>query len=220
MYEQMEIAESLTPVQRWDWNEVHDQQYDIILEIYNDYKNGVAKQYWPLINTNRLAKILLDYAYKGYVRDEIGTLEIAQQIIDNVARIYANTILCGHAEINPIDYMHNYLDTEIIDEEHFNAFTDEYLWDDKQGCYRISDYGLGLLCNICNKMTQCVNAEQLLALISEALNVYHQRSNLSTWLVEGGQEELCRLSNLELTVQRGPYMDNITLIPTWINDDE
>lgn len=36
------------------------------------------------------------------------------------------------------------------------------------------------------------------ALISAALNVYHQRSNLSAWLVEGGQEELNRLSNLKL----------------------
>jgi len=200
IYEQMEIAETLTLVQCWDWNDISEQQGDIVMEIAKDYENGVTKQPWQTIHTSRLSKILLDYAHKGYVRDEIGVIEIAQQIIDNVARLLVNTILCGHTMSSPMAYVRGYDEFVDVDEAEFNAFTDEYLWDDKQGCYRISDYGLGLLCNICNKMPQCVSAEQLLALISAALNVYHQRSDLSAWLVEGGQEELCRLSNLDLAM--------------------
>jgi len=201
IYEQMEIAETLTLVQRWDWDNLSDQAHDIVSEIYEDYQNGVAQQRWTLIYTHRLGKILRDYALKGYVRDEIGVIEIAQQIIDNVARLFVNTIMCGHTAISPIDYLREYIRSDIdIDVEDFNAFTDEYFWDADQGCFRISDYGLVMLADICCEMTQCVSAEQLLALISAALNVYHQRSDLSAWLVEGGQEELCRLSNLDLAM--------------------
>lgn len=197
----------MTPVELNEFEGVYSREWQIVHSIYQDYLSGVKKQAWSVIKTHRLAKILKDYAKTGIIRDEEGVIEVAEEIIQKTAALYVNTILCGHTSIDPVPYLEEELD-EKIDTEKFEAFTDEYLFDDEVGQYRISDYGLGKLMDICYEMEECKTAIELLSCISMALNVMHQRSNLSAWLIEGGIQRLKELSNLDVHAICPPYQSS------------
>ena len=194
----------LSAVEAHEFSCVYEHEYDVLAEIIEDYNNNRKKQSWPLIKTSRLAKILRDYAISHVVRDEMGVIEIAEQIILITARLYVNTILCGHSRTSWRDYV-NGCDCEIDDLDSFESFTDDYLFDDEAGQYRISDYALSKLMIAIDEMVVSSSAEELLSHISIILNICHMRSDLSSWFIEGGSAKLRELNEMPLYM---PDTDN------------
>lgn len=175
---------------------VYEREWEVVDTIMGDYMNGISKQPWSPMKADRLAKILRDYAKTGVVRDEKGLEQIATEIFDKVAALLVNTVLCSHSPMCPIVYLKEY-GYENVDRDMFEKFSDDYFWDDTCGQWRISDK-VGELVGKCHEMQACLTHEDLLCRISELLNIIHMRSDISSWLIDGGNRRLSELSNMNI----------------------
>ena len=147
-------------------------------------------QPWLLVKTPRLAKIFRDYMSLGFVRDEKGINEIADKFVTITAKLTVNTILCGHTPNDPMEYLQDgsFGEDVVIDEKEFSEWGDNYFFDEKSGSWRISDYGLQPLQELCLElMRKGMTAESKLQTINKMLMIVHQRSDLSSWFVKGGR---------------------------------
>ena len=160
---------------------------DIMREFYEARKKGVAKpnsQPWTLIPAARLIKIWKDYARYGVVHDINGLNEIADRIIKNVARLAANTEFVGHTMVDPEEEYAEDFEYYGIKKKDMGRFMN-FIQDDK-----FSDYALKPLQDIVFEMMGAKTPEQRLILIDRALNVIHQRGDISAIFVEGGRDTL------------------------------
>jgi len=177
--------------------------YDIVDEESNDLFNEMMthekgeRQKWEVIRAPRLIKIWNDYVTLGFVRDEKGLDDIADRLVRNVAKLELNTQMMGHTshgwlydewkdmyELSDEDYEKI---KEIVDS------ADDPFFDDENGSWRLSDYGLGPLQNLAGQILDAETPEEKLILIDQALNVCHQRSDLASWFIEGGTSTLNKL---------------------------
>jgi len=75
-------------------------------------------------------------------------------------------------------------------------FLDYYTGDPDMGEY-ISDYGLGPLMTLINKLVNKKTPEEKLLIVDRMLNVIHPRSDIAKWYVEGGSSSLNKLSGYQ-----------------------
>jgi hypothetical protein len=181
----------------WDlYEKLDDVKRDILSGFLYDKKRGVKKQPWKVIPFPRLRKIWEDFMRTGIVRDTAG-LEMIEDIIQtNILKLYVNTELSGHSEVDPDDDFEEYGYTE-QDKENFWDYVHEisdYAW---------SDFGgrrLGLT-TLLNNMRRARTPEEKVPIIDQILNVVHQRSDLAALFVEGGSAALSQLSGSPAEVQ-------------------
>ena len=167
--------------------------FETINNILSDFlehkKMGIKEQPWVVIPFPRLKKIWEDFMRNGFVRDIRG-LEVIENIVqNNIIKLYANTVLCGHTSINPDDEFEEFGFTE-EDRDDF------YDYIDKISDYAFSDFGgrrLGLL-TLLKQLRKAKTPEEKIVIIDQILNVAHQRSDLASWFIEGGSYSLSKLS--------------------------
>lgn len=132
----------------------------------------------------------------GVVRDTRGLETIEEIITENILKLYVNTELAGHTQVNPDDDFEEYDYTE-QDKEDFWDYIKE-----------ISDYGFSDfggrrpgLTTLLGHLRKARTPEEKVPIIDQILNVVHQRSDLAALFVEGGSAALSQLSGSPSEVQ-------------------
>lgn len=122
-------------------------------------------------------------------------------ILRNTAFLEAMTDIGGHSPCFPVDefnevffpdrekYIKDFSEIQKIldDEDTFPTWSN--------GQWLLSDYAIKPLTEIVWKMYQTEDADEILVELNKALDIYHQRSDLSELFVHGGQEALTKVSN-------------------------
>lgn len=171
------------------YESVLEEQSSIMAEYYRPSRKKGQHMSWSVVPFARLKKIWEDYSKFGFIRDENGINNIADQIFHILARLQAATDLAGHGgsvdfkedigckEPNPknTDFYFSFLETEYGTP--------------------ISDYGLRKLWSIVEKLMSAKSPEEKLLLIDQMLNVIHQRGDLAALFIEGGSASLSQLSS-------------------------
>ncbi|MGO9378132.1 MAG: hypothetical protein ACLP29_06220 [Dissulfurispiraceae bacterium] len=191
---------------------------DAIMDVVNEWKEKKGTldpvQSWRLIPAARLIKIWNDYVKLGFVRDDKGMEMIAEIATENVAKITANTILCGHTESRPEGVVADMFE---IAEGEADALLDG-IWD---FAWNISDYGLKPLNDYVFLLSKTKSSEEKLLIVDHILNVTHARSDLASWFVEGGSKTLSILagdpcgrlySKFESLYRDGKDLEEISLL--------
>jgi hypothetical protein len=117
--------------------------------------------------------------------------QITSTVVNNIHKLEVNTKLAGHERENPSQYAESVTGQE-HPEDHFDKL--EHFFDDEKGNWRISDYAMKPLTELAMKMENTFDPKEQLQLVDRALNLVHQRSDLSSWFVQGGQKTLNRLA--------------------------
>ena len=172
------------------------EYYELIDDAHRDVirnfkSNPDKKQDWRVIPAAKLIKIYNDYIKYGFVRDSKGLDEIAQIMINNTNKLYANTFFMEHTESDPKYWFEE-------EEEHWDDNLDQKFIEhveDENGAWRISDYALKPLIELSIKLYSENNDEQKLQIIDRMLNVIHARSDCAAFFVEGGSKTLNHLAN-------------------------
>ena len=146
-------------------------------------------QPWDVVPAARLTKIWNDYANSGVVRDVRGIDQIAETIVDNIARLQVNTIVAGHTQLDPEEYLEAYLDEDDPDPSATIAKMVDWIPDD-----RFSDYAMEPLIKDAIDIVGARTPEEKLIAIDRSLNRIHQRGELAKFFVEGGVGTLNRIS--------------------------
>lgn len=162
----------------------------------NKGKKNVT-QSWKLISKDMLIKEW-DYNSKtGLTHDNV--IEKIQTIcIDNYLKLYVNTILFGHSSTVPFGYAESWLD-ENETRESFDEWMEDFedFACDKNGNWRISDYGLDKIGNLILSLLEEEDNNKKLFWIDQILSVTHQRSDLASWFVEEGSKTLSFMFSMQ-----------------------
>lgn len=172
-----------------------ERMRDIIIHI----QQGVKEQPWAYIPFPRVKRIWGDYAKLGFVRDEKGMQMIVDTAYENIAKVYANTVLCGHDTWLPEEMLEDHgLDRDswydlMGDSNYFNH-KEENGWVQ----LRISDYAMEALNQCAPALLYAQTPEKQLRIVDGVFNIVHQRSDIASWFVKGGRAKLMELSEMEV----------------------
>lgn len=159
---------------------------DMVDRLTADYRAGRPLD-WPVVPAKLLHRVWSDFVRDGHVRDEQALDRIFTSMRDNVLRLEIATVVAGHCEQSPGDL----LDDRIApgDMEPFC----EWLIAGEDG-WRISDYGLAPLQECIALAFEARTPAQRLKYLDRALNVTHQRGDLSKLFVEGGRRTVVEVT--------------------------
>lgn len=165
-------------------------------EIIEDIQKGVKEQPWTYIPFPRVKRIWGDYARFGFVRDDKGIDKIGDIVYENIAKVYANTVLCGHDTWLP-DMLEDYgLDSdswyELMGYSNYFDHKEENGWVQ----LRISDYAMKALNQCAASLLLDQSSERKLRLVDGIFNIVHRRSDIASWFVKGGSDALMELSEM------------------------
>jgi len=216
------INEELQKLFEWEETDTHDdiiyslyeQRDEVLRETIRDFMEKPLGTYqpWRLIPFIKLKKLFEDALKFGFIRDEKLLDDIEYRLIRNLLKLDVNTELCGHMSSFPEDDITDLGYTMEKFNEKNNNSNDVYFEDPKSGQWRISDYGLKPLWNIGEKLIREKDDKRKLSLISQFLDVVHQRSDMASWFVEGGSSSLNKISGME--------RENKNIIKNEINEIE
>ena len=175
-----------------DYRDRRDYQLDDLATFLKNSK-GKGHVPWNKIPANKLKRIWLDYGKTGVVRDEKGLEQIADLMLNNIARLRASTDMMDHSEhdVRPELEDNGYIFTD----EQWNEWMSNVFTDKEHGNWMLSDYGLPKLENLYVKIYNADTPEKKIFFIDQALNVVHQRSDLANMFVEGGSSTLTTIAN-------------------------
>lgn len=162
------------------------QEQQAVQDVLEEFKTKEpdGRQPWPVVPLGRVKKIWEDYMKTGFVRDEKGIEQIAQRMIANTHRLFANTYLMGHTEQDPKSEFEDFG----MDEEAINNFGD-YATDEK-GNWRLSDSALRPLQEDAFELAKTYDPVQQLQIIDRMFGRVHPRSDLAALFIEGGSSSL------------------------------
>lgn len=198
-----------------DWHPYYDSiEENGVYAVLNDFFNRKTdKQQWtPLIQPEMYKKALSEFIKFGkfihfptkYIYQWIGI------IMNNTAKLRANTILAGHDTFLPMEELE-----EIVEyhPEYFKNAIDKFGEINKDNYYDIlefigiydwmampdgsdawSDFGLKPLEKIISKYNENMAPEQTIVLINKALDCSHMRGDLSSIFIVGGSKTLTSIS--------------------------
>ena len=172
-----------------DWFEARDSFLSNAAQSFFDTpdKANWKVQMWPRVPAARLKKIWTDYARTGVVRDERGMNDISRTIITAIASLDASNAASGHDNFDPRPEVQEAADRDFTDEE-WEQFQAGLV--DESGGWLVSDYGLPKLAPLAQELGMTDDSARQLLIVDQILNITHQRSDLSAWIVEGGKSTL------------------------------
>lgn len=174
------------------WDLVIDAREQIVREFFSKGRKKGSMMSWSVIPISRMTKIWQDFSQRGIVNDERGLEAIADQIIHILARLRAATDLSGHSQVSPEEIMEEY--GYRLTKQNESDFYDYFL-ETPYGT-PISDYGLNPLWKLAFQLTSASTAEEKLVIITQMLDVVHQRGDLAALFVEGGSSAMSQLGGM------------------------
>lgn len=200
------LIESLHSNNYNDISDVHEEmtniksnmiyEFSVDLKKYKKQKKNkefTYRQEWTVVPFGIVSKIWNDFSKLGFVPENQynNLIKIQDMIITNAIKIDINTEYCGHASYMDIETLDDYN----ITKDDVNEYYGEWCEDDK-GINRISDYGIEPMFKSIIKLLNSKTAEDKLIYIDHIFNIAHQRSDLSSWLIEGGSKSFNTLAGI------------------------
>ena len=170
-----------------------ERRDEALQEMGNHIKHKKGRIHWHTISATLLKKTWLIFGkYQKINENDID--KIADNILTNIAKLYAANELQGHSENYYVrEELADNFGIEFTDEEWNNIDYDAFT--DKHGHDFTSDYGIKPLQNIYSIIFNAKTPEEKLYACDKALNVVHQRNDLAAMFVEGGQTTLTQIAN-------------------------
>lgn len=171
------------------WSQIQDK---IVESFLGAYRKGQKYLPWKKVSANDLIRVWKNFAKNNYtVHDrDLNLLDkISHQIMYNIVALWIGNLLSGHDQIDPKEFLSEYIDEDNIDDNFFENFLSL-----EDGSWVVSDYGLPYLLKLFPKIYNAKTAEEKLYAIDKVLNVVHQRNDLSEYFVEGGVRTLMKVS--------------------------
>lgn len=154
----------------------------------------------PLIEPTEYEKAALEFVKYGYILrfPAKKILNWKSIILHNFIKLEAFSDLAGHSQNFPIDEVSDAFEMEFESSgagfEFLSEYDDEMFPTWSNGHYFISDYGIKPLGEIAKELLDTNDINKIIPLVSKALDVSHQRSDLSELFIKGGTESLNKLS--------------------------
>jgi len=204
-------------LESFGFNDVHDyyEEYDdVYREILQQMVNGdttpiVLRKIKPQMYQQALNEFV---RYGKLMRYPTKYVEQWKDIvIRNTILLDVITMFYGHTSYFDVDTFNDYVLNTDETGEHVNDWTEAFEYIEKMGYENtleafmpkfsnghdlISDYGLQPLAKIVSQLLETQDPNEILVLINKALDVSHQRSDLSELFIEGGERTLDRISGL------------------------
>jgi len=166
--------------------EMYELFDEIIYEVIEDYRNRQPgeKQEWRVLDLPTVQRIWLDFVTTGRIKDVKGMEKIADLVIKNVGKLYANTVLAGHTPQDPNEEPYEFTDEEIEDDSDGKLDFKNYI-DDGHGQMRISDYALDPLLTDAAELMGEMEPEKMVMIVDRIFNRVHQRGEVSEYFIKG-----------------------------------
>lgn len=202
----------------YDYYEEYENLFREILQ--NMVNKSNEKIRLRKINPNMYQKALNEFIKFGkLVHYPTKYIELWKEIvIENFMYLDVITMFFGHTSYFDIDSFNdnvlyndgnedNYISDwteamEYIEEMGYDNILDNMLPQFSNGHDLISDYGLEPLGVIIRELIETTDPNKIIILINKALDVSHQRSDLSEIFIEGGEASLNRISGVDENVMR------------------
>lgn len=200
--------------------EYYERYDNLFTEILMDMVNRSTKKHvLRKINPNMYQKALNDFMKFGEITN-YPTKYIEDWkniIINNYMYLDVITMFYGHTNYFDVDTFNDMvLNTdetgnrvndwseamEYIEENGYDEILDNILPKFSNGHDLISDYGLEPLRKIVHELLTTTDPNEVLVLINRALDISHQRSDLSEIFIEGGEQSLNRISGVDENIMR------------------
>lgn len=205
------------------FNDVYDyyEEYDeVFYEILNQMMTGdktpiVLRKIKPQMYQQALNEFIKYGAIIRYPTKYIYNWK--DIVIRNTIFLDVNTMFYGHTSGFDVDRFNDFVLNADETGESVSDWSEawEYMekmgYDDNleffmpkfsNGHDLISDYGLEPLRKVVEQLMETQDPNQILVLINKALDISHQRSDLSELFIEGGEHVLDRISGLTETIAR------------------
>jgi len=199
------------------FNDIHDyyDEYDnifrnILSNMVNKSKNKIKLK---KIKPSMYQKALDDFIKFGEIT-HYPTNYIRQWkniVIENTIMLDVITMFMGHASYFDVDSFNDSLFGDDNVEKHVPDWSEAWEYMGKMGYVDalddflpkftnghdlISDYGLEPLQKIVEELIKTNDPDKIIVLINKALDISHQRSDLSEIFIEGGESSLDRISGI------------------------
>jgi len=184
IFEAIQMQESIQDV-------LEEVLYETIHEVLNEFRNDPdGKQSWPVLKLAHVQTVWDSFQQTGEVADRhVKPLRrMMDLVVNNIKRLYANTVITGHTETGPDE-------EEALTDKEMDKFV-EYI-DDGHGQMRISDYAMENLLGDAGKMTDESDPKQMIVLMDIAFNRIHRRGDISKYFIDGGNQALTQLSGID-----------------------
>lgn len=192
------------------WDEISDSTYNILSEFYDDKKAGRTSKKWRVIPKEQYKNALIEFVKTGeFVRfPDKYIFQWGKICRENIISINVITQLAGHTQNFDLEKFCEYFGYEDGDEEY------EYYESDYMHCYEKleedgfydwctlpdgsdawSDFGLDPLLALLPDLEESTSADKKIVVINKILDVNHQRGDLASAFIDGGNETLSEISN-------------------------
>lgn len=170
--------------------DMYELYEDIIMNIIFDYRSRRPgeKQEWGLLDLAQVKRIWEDFVTTGRIKDKKGMEKIADTVINNIGKLYGNTVLAGHTSEDPFD-SYEFTEEEISDDSDGKLDFVDYI-DDGHGQMRISDFALGKLLKNGVELMGEAEPEKMILIVDRIFNIVHQRGEISEYFIKGGNHSL------------------------------
>jgi len=186
----MSILNELELYIKEGFSELYSLYANMIFDVIDDYRfrKPGQKQDWRLLDLAQVKRIWEDFVTTGRIKDKRGMERIANTVIQNIGKLYANTILTGHTQVDPSeDY--EFTEEEISDDSDGKLDFGDFI-DDGHGQMRISDYALNPLLEDAAELMGEAEPEKMILLVDKIFNRVHQRGDISEYFIKGGNHSL------------------------------
>lgn len=196
----------------YDYYEEYDNLFrEILMDMVN---KSTKKHVLKKINPNMYQKALNEFIrYGELIRFPSKYVEQWKNIvIQNFMYLDVITMFFGHTNNFDIDAFNDIVlnrdetgksvsnwneAMEYMEQMGYNKILDNILPRFSNGFDLISDYGLEPLRKIVESLYETDDPNEILVLINKALDISHQRSDLSELFIEGGQNSLNKISGID-----------------------
>jgi hypothetical protein len=213
----------MRPIRESDFKDEYDyyEEYDdVFREILTKMINGdrtkiILKKIKPQMYQQALNEFM---RYGKIMRYPVKYIEQWKDIVvRNTVFLDVNTMFYGHTSYFDVDTFNDYvLNTdetgesvsdwqeawEYMEKKGYDEVLEDFMPKFSNGHDLISDYGLEPLKKVVVSLMQTQDPNQILVLINKALDISHQRSDLSEIFIEGGEASLDRISGTNETLSR------------------
>jgi hypothetical protein len=194
--------------ENFDRGQIRQELNKYICDTLGEFsRNMNGRQSWEVVPFDMWERVRTEFFKYGFVRSHDALMNIISVLTHNIIQLAANSIIThtygGHLStwerlsgMNESDYEKQTaacIQKYGIDDEELGIIWD-YLKDDK-GVARISDTTLGQLYRNLEDLNESQTPEQQIVIIDHIFDISHPRSDLASWLIQGGSASLSKLTS-------------------------
>lgn len=151
---------------------------------------------WDPVSVAGAKRIWSQFTRDGYVRNEKGLDRLSSDIVDKIAELHASSMLLSRQRIayapqrpSTAEYMAS-LGMEVSQYDPDTEAKLDWFLRDESGNLIVSDTEMDTLADLAMSIMDTTDATEKIVLVDRVFNVAHQRTDLASWIIEGGRKSL------------------------------